>query len=61
MRIEDWNKAIKAFGRAVHLEPEDGQAWNNLASVYIRLKQKWGLNSYTSRMFKSLILIVIAR
>ncbi len=32
-------RACRAFGRVVQLEPEDGEAWSNLASVYIRLRR----------------------
>ncbi|KIM26756.1 hypothetical protein M408DRAFT_25041 [Serendipita vermifera MAFF 305830] len=37
VREEKWKDARDAFGRCVALDEEDGESWNNLASVYLRL------------------------
>ena len=38
VREEKWKEARNAFGRCVSLDEEDGESWNNLASVYLRLE-----------------------
>ena len=49
MRIEDWEEARDAFQRCVAIDEEDGESWNNLASMYLRLhdtkKGKEGSNT----------------
>ncbi|KAJ8519695.1 hypothetical protein ONZ45_g3395 [Pleurotus djamor] len=37
VREEDWEGAKTAFGRCVAIDDEDGESWNNLASVYLRM------------------------
>ncbi|KAI0690843.1 TPR-like protein [Cytidiella melzeri] len=37
VRVEDWEGAREAFARCVSIDDEDGESWNNLASVYLRL------------------------
>ncbi|KAF9528043.1 tetratricopeptide repeat domain 27 [Crepidotus variabilis] len=37
MRVERWENARSAFSRCVALDEEDGESWNNLASMYLRL------------------------
>lgn len=37
MRVEDWEEAKNAFSRCVAIDEEDGESWNNLASMYLRL------------------------
>ena len=37
MRVEDWESAKNAFSRCVAIDEEDGESWNNLASVYLRM------------------------
>ena len=37
MRLEDWTEARNAFSRCVSVDAEDGESWNNLASVYLRM------------------------
>jgi tetratricopeptide (TPR) repeat protein len=37
MRVEDWEAAKNAFGRCVAIDEEDGESWNNLASMYLRM------------------------
>ncbi|VDB90478.1 unnamed protein product [Peniophora sp. CBMAI 1063] len=37
-RIEDWDGAREAFARCVAIDEDDGESWNNLASVYLRMK-----------------------
>jgi tetratricopeptide (TPR) repeat protein len=37
MRVEDWEAAKDAFSRCVTIDEEDGESWNNLASMYLRI------------------------
>ncbi|RPD67461.1 TPR-like protein [Lentinus tigrinus ALCF2SS1-7] len=37
IRVEDWEGAREAFVRCVSIDDEDGESWNNLASVYMRM------------------------
>ena len=37
MRVEDWESAMNAFSRCVAIDEEDGESWNNLASMYLRM------------------------
>ena len=37
LREEDWEGAREAFVRCVTIDDEDGESWNNLASVYMRM------------------------
>ena len=37
MRTEDWEGARNAFSRCVAIDEDDGESWNNLASIYLRL------------------------
>jgi tetratricopeptide (TPR) repeat protein len=37
MRVEEWEEAKNAFSRCVAIDEEDGESWNNLASMYLRL------------------------
>ena len=37
VREESWEEAREAFARCVSIDDEDGESWNNLASVYLRL------------------------
>ncbi|KAI0092107.1 tetratricopeptide repeat domain 27 [Irpex rosettiformis] len=37
VRQEEWEGARDAFTRCVGIDDEDGESWNNLASVYLRL------------------------
>lgn len=41
MRAEDWDQAVRAFSRVTHINSENGEAWTNLASVYIKQGQKY--------------------
>lgn len=36
MRLENWQEAKVAFSRCVAIDEEDGESWNNLASMYLR-------------------------
>lgn len=38
VRLQDWAGARDAFARCVALDEEDGESWNNLATVYLRMK-----------------------
>jgi tetratricopeptide (TPR) repeat protein len=38
IREEDWEGAREAFARCVSIDDEDAESWNNLASVYLRMK-----------------------
>ena len=37
VREEQWEGAREAFTRCVSIDDEDGESWNNLASVYLRM------------------------
>ncbi|TFK43990.1 tetratricopeptide repeat domain 27 [Crucibulum laeve] len=37
MRVEDWEGGRDAFSRCVAIDDEDGESWNNLASMYLRM------------------------
>jgi tetratricopeptide (TPR) repeat protein len=37
MREEMWEEAKNAFSRCVAIDEEDGESWNNLASMYLRM------------------------
>lgn len=37
VREEDWDGARESFARCVAIDDEDGESWNNLATVYLRL------------------------
>jgi len=40
IREENWEGAKEAFGRCVMIDDEDGESWNNLASIYLRIGKK---------------------
>ncbi|PWA03445.1 hypothetical protein BB558_000383 [Smittium angustum] len=40
LQAEDWGVAVNAFQHVVHLDNENAEAWNNLASVYLRESDK---------------------
>jgi len=40
IQVKDWQVAINAFNRTVSMEPEHGEAWNNLAASHLALKNK---------------------
>ena len=42
IREEDWEGAREAFTRCVSIDDEDAESWNNLASVYLRMKRAPG-------------------
>jgi len=48
MRIEDWEEAKNAFGRCVAINEEDGESWNNLASMYLRMGETLNLSKRLS-------------
>lgn len=37
MRREEWGKSARCFRRCTAIDEEDGEAWNNLASCYLRM------------------------
>lgn len=37
IREEDWAGAKESFSRCVAIDDEDGESWNNLASMYLRM------------------------
>lgn len=37
IREENWEGARETFSRCVSIDDEDGESWNNLASVYLRM------------------------
>ena len=40
MQVENWDEAQQAFMRCVMLESGNGEAWNNLAAIYIKQQRK---------------------
>jgi tetratricopeptide (TPR) repeat protein len=40
VRLERWGEARDAFRREVGVDEEDGEGWNNLAAVYLRLGEE---------------------
>ncbi|KAG8683841.1 hypothetical protein FRC08_014037 [Ceratobasidium sp. 394] len=40
VREESWEEARDAFARCVGIDEEDGESWNNIASVYMRMDEK---------------------
>ncbi|CAG8677117.1 721_t:CDS:1 [Ambispora leptoticha] len=40
MHISDWDIAIQAFRRVISIDPENSEAWNNLASNFIKQGRK---------------------
>ncbi|KAG8929998.1 hypothetical protein FRC02_004777 [Tulasnella sp. 418] len=40
VRSESWEAARDAFARCVALDDDDGESWNNLASVYLKIGEK---------------------
>ncbi|KAF8489480.1 TPR-like protein [Russula emetica] len=44
IRVEDWDGGREAFARCVTIDDEDAESWNNLASVYLRMKYVPGTN-----------------
>jgi tetratricopeptide (TPR) repeat protein len=43
MQVGNYSRASIAFSRMLQLEPEDGEAWCNLAAVYTRLNKPYVL------------------
>lgn len=35
MQDRDIDKAVDAFSRAVQIDPDNGEAWNNIACLYV--------------------------
>lgn len=35
MQARDVSKALDGFNRAVQLDPDNGEAWNNIACMYV--------------------------
>ncbi|KAF8602560.1 tetratricopeptide repeat domain 27 [Ceratobasidium sp. AG-I] len=40
VREETWIEARDAFARCVGIDEEDGESWNNIASVYLRMEEQ---------------------
>ncbi|CCO32850.1 TPR repeat-containing protein C19B12,01 [Rhizoctonia solani AG-1 IB] len=40
VREEAWTEARDTFARCVGIDQEDGESWNNIASVYLRMDEK---------------------
>lgn len=36
MQLEDWQMALRAFSQVVQQEPEESNAWNNVAAIHMR-------------------------
>ena len=43
MQVKDWEEGQRAFTRCVMLEAANGEAWNNLAAIYINTDRKYVL------------------
>jgi tetratricopeptide (TPR) repeat protein len=54
MRIEDWEEAKNAFGRCVAINEEDGESWNNLASMYLRMGETAKVEASKDQLSSSL-------
>lgn len=39
MKLENWERALEAFSEVVQQEPEEGDAWANVAAIHMRKKQ----------------------
>jgi tetratricopeptide (TPR) repeat protein len=50
IREEDWEGAREAFVCCVTIDDEDAESWNNLASVYLRMKNFPGKNLSKSKV-----------
>ena len=42
MRLEEWDLALSSFTEVVRQEPEEGDAWANVAAVYMRRRDPAG-------------------
>ncbi|CAG8554868.1 12569_t:CDS:1 [Funneliformis mosseae] len=40
MHVKEWETAIQAFSRTIAIDPENSEAWNNLASIFLKQKRK---------------------
>ncbi|CAG8509564.1 1080_t:CDS:1, partial [Scutellospora calospora] len=40
MHVEEWDIALQAFSRVIALDPDNSEAWNNLASVFLKQSRK---------------------
>lgn len=49
MRVEEWEEAKIAFSRCVAIDEEDGESWNNLASMYLRLGEARDVSGTTAQ------------
>jgi Tfp pilus assembly protein PilF len=38
MRLEDWETALQSFTEVVEQEPEEGDAWANVAAIHMHNK-----------------------
>jgi len=45
MQLSRWTEALEAFTRVVALEPEDGEAWSNIAAVHMHTGNAQGAHS----------------
>jgi tetratricopeptide (TPR) repeat protein len=69
IQISEWDTGVRAFGRAVGLDAENAEGWNNLASIYIRqdkkgdafyaLKQATKLKFENWKMWQNLLYVCI--
>ena len=49
VRLERWSEAKEAFRRQVGVDEDDGEGWNNLAAVYLRLDEEGKASGEVSR------------
>ncbi|CAG8557391.1 10089_t:CDS:1 [Dentiscutata erythropus] len=40
MHVEEWDISLQAFSRAIAIDPDNSEAWNNLASVFLKQGRK---------------------
>jgi cytochrome c-type biogenesis protein CcmH/NrfG len=40
LKLKDYGAALRAFTRCSQLDPDNGEAWNNLAAIHMHL-QHW--------------------
>jgi len=39
MKLEEWDISLKAFSEVVQQEPEEGEAWANIAAIHMKKRQ----------------------
>jgi len=57
MRLEKLEDALNSFTRVVHQDPEDGEAWNNMASAWISLGKKYAFFTFTTICYDFIVIM----